>query len=253
MKPPDYLNPEAQFIKGDIRNESDVKKSLKILMSFSISQQWWGVGQSMYQIERYTGVNTYGTAIMLDAVVNGKYNLEKIIVASSMSIYGEGTYACRDCDIVYPRLRNVEQMEKGDWEMNCPSCGKKVKPLPTGEEKPLYPTSVYAINKRDHEELCLSVGRAYNIPAVALRFFNTYGTRQSLSNPYTGVAAIFLSRIKTANRLSSSRMAGRYEISYQFMTLSVLACWPWRKVRLIMKYSTLAADNLFLSMTSHRY
>jgi dTDP-L-rhamnose 4-epimerase len=116
-----------------------------------------------------------------------------------MSIYGEGSYECGTCGMVYPELRSEDQMKKKDWEMKCPHCGKQVKPIPTKESKPLKPTSVYAVSKRDQEELSLSVGRAYGIPTVALRYFNVYGPRQSLSNPYTGVCAIFSSRIKNSN------------------------------------------------------
>jgi dTDP-L-rhamnose 4-epimerase len=129
-------------------------------------------------------------------MINGGYKIEKLIVASSMSIYGEGTYKCGRCGIVYPKLRSEEQLREGKWDLPCPKCDGVTKPMPTDEDKPLYPTSVYAVSKRDQEEICLSVGRAYGIPTVALRFFNVYGPRQSLSNPYTGVCAIFLSRIK---------------------------------------------------------
>jgi dTDP-L-rhamnose 4-epimerase len=112
-----------------------------------------------------------------------------------MSIYGEGKYKCDDCGVVYPKLRTEDQLKSRDWEMKCPSCGRDVASLATDEDKPLHPTSIYAITKRDHEEMFLSTGLAYGIPAVALRFFNTYGPRQALSNPYTGVMAIFSGRL----------------------------------------------------------
>ena len=116
-----------------------------------------------------------------------------------MSIYGEGQYRCPTHGVVYPKLRPLKQLQERDWEMHCPHCGALASPEPTSEEKPLYPTSIYAITKRDHEEMFLSVGRAYNIPTVALRYFNVYGTRQALSNPYTGVAAIFSGRLLNGN------------------------------------------------------
>jgi dTDP-L-rhamnose 4-epimerase len=121
--------------------------------------------------------------------------VRKVIVASSMSIYGEGKYECPDCGPVYPRLRSEAQLKARDWEMKCPHCGRDARPVPTDEDKPLYPTSIYAVTKRDHEEMFLCTGLAYGIPAVALRFFNTYGPRQALSNPYTGVMAIFSGRL----------------------------------------------------------
>ncbi len=158
-----------------------------------------GVGQSMYQIEKYMDVNTMGTAKLLDILANEEHDVKKLIVASSMSIYGEGKYECSECGILYPPLRTNEQLKKREWEMKCPSCGRVVKPVPTDEGKPLQPTSIYAISKKDQEEMCLAVGRAYGIPTVALRYFNIYGPRQALSNPYTGVCAIFSSRIKNNN------------------------------------------------------
>lgn len=194
---PSYLNPEAEFIKGDVRAEDDLARALKgIEVAFHYAAMV-GVGQSMYQIHRYTEVNTAGTAKLLEAIVNKARGLEKLVVASSMSVYGEGSYKCGSCGVVYPRERSEPQLETAKWELVCPQCGKPAKPVPTDEDKPLHPTSVYAITKRDQEEICLSVGRAYGIPTVALRFFNTYGPRQSLSNPYTGVCAIFLSRVKS--------------------------------------------------------
>ena len=194
---PSYLNPEAEFIKGDIRSEDDLSRALKNVEVVFHYVAMVGVGQSMYQIHKYTEVNTCGTAKLLEILVNRARSIEKLIIASSMSIYGEGAYRCKGCGMVYPKLRSETQLEAAEWELSCPKCGGIAEPVPTGEDKPLYPTSVYAVSKRDQEEMCLAVGRAYGIPTVALRFFNTYGSRQSLSNPYTGVCAIFLSRIKS--------------------------------------------------------
>ena len=192
---PEYISRDIEFIKRDIRNKDEVKKALKNIEIIFHQAAAVGVGQSMYQIEKYMEVNTLGTARLLDILVNEKHKVEKLIVASSMSVYGEGEYVCSKCGSVYPNLRSLQQLKDRKWEMHCPICNRDVKPVPTKEEKPLYPTSVYAISKRDQEELCLNVGRAYAIPTVILRYFNTYGPRQALSNPYTGIAAIFSSRI----------------------------------------------------------
>lgn len=154
----------------------------------------------MYQVERFMDVNTLGMAKLLDILISREHDVKKLIVASSMSIYWEGAYLCDDCGIVYPSCRAERQCMNDDWEMKCPVCGKEVRACPTNEKKPLEPSSVYAISKRDQEELCLSVGRTYGLPTVALRYFNVYGPRQSLSNPYTGVCAIFSSRIKKNNQ-----------------------------------------------------
>jgi dTDP-L-rhamnose 4-epimerase len=153
-----------------------------------------GVGQSMYEISRYMGANTMGTAHLLEFLAQGKHTVRRLIVASSMSIYGEGLYRTPSGQAVFPGVRTSRTLEARRWDEFGVS-GERLMPGPTPEDKPLEPTSIYAISKRDQEEMCLSVGRAYGIPTVALRFFNVYGPRQSLSNPYTGVAAIFAGRI----------------------------------------------------------
>ncbi|HSJ57539.1 MAG TPA: NAD-dependent epimerase/dehydratase family protein [Anaerolineae bacterium] len=192
---PDYLNRGAEFVRGDMRDRDRLASALEgIDVVFHLAAVV-GVGQSMYQIQYYTDMNTMGGATLLDVVANTQHNVRKMVVASSMSIYGEGKYECAEHGLVYPKLRSNAQLEARDWEMKCPYCKRDVVAVPTDEEKPLYPTSIYAITKRDHEEMFLSTGMAYGIPAVALRFFNTYGPRQALSNPYTGVMAIFSGRL----------------------------------------------------------
>jgi len=195
QKKPDYLNPDAEFIQGDILDTDTVKKALKDIEIVYHLAAAVGVSQSMYEIRAYTECNSLGGASLLEEIVSGKNNVEKVVVASSMSIYGEGQYECGDCGKIAPRLRPIEQLRAREWEMKCPSCSSTVKPIPTNEDKPLNPTSVYAITKRDHEEMYLNVCISFDIPCVALRYFNIYGSRQALSNPYTGVAAIFSSRI----------------------------------------------------------
>jgi dTDP-L-rhamnose 4-epimerase len=195
----DYLNPKAQYLFEDIRDENVLAKTLEGVKLIFHEAAVVGVGQSMYQVKKYVDVNTMATAKLLDILVNKEHDVKKLIVASSMSIYGEGAYECDDCGIMYPELRTEEQLKQREWEMKCPKCGKNLKPIQTREDKPLHPTSIYAITKRDQEEMCLTVGRAYGIPTVALRYFNIYGPRQSLNNPYTGVCAIFSSRIKSNN------------------------------------------------------
>jgi len=196
---PSYLNKHAQYLFKDIRDQNSLSKALKDReIVFHLASQV-GVGQSMYEVSKYVSHNEYGTAVLLDRIVNTKNKVKKILVASSMSIYGEGAYRCSKCGVVYPGLRSVDKIKKKDWQVYCDSCRKKLIPIPTPEIKPLNPVSVYSINKRSQEELCLSIGRAYKIPTVALRYFNAFGPRQSLSNPYTGVGAIFLSRVKNDN------------------------------------------------------
>ena len=192
---PAYLNPDAEFVKGDVRDRDALARALQgVDVVFHLAAAV-GVGQSMYQIQYYTEANTLGGAVLLDLLASGRHSVRKIVAASSMSIYGEGKYWCEDHEVVNPKLRTEAQLKARDWEMKCPHCGQDVQALPTDEEKPLFPTSIYAITKRDHEEMFLTTGLAYGIPAVALRFFNTYGPRQALSNPYTGVMAIFSGRL----------------------------------------------------------
>lgn len=193
---PDYLSPNVELIKGDVRDRKLLAETLAdvdIIFHFAAAV---GVGQSMYEISRYMSVNTQGTAELLQTLLDNKLRPEKLIVASSMSIYGEGQYICSDCgQAAYPPVRSVEQLRHAQWELHCPLCSGLLRPEPTKEDKPSELNSVYALAKRDQEELCLIYGRTYEIPVTALRFFNIYGTRQALSNPYTGVAAIFASRL----------------------------------------------------------
>ena len=192
---PGYLNPAAELVEGDVRDRSALKGALDGVGVVFHHAAAVGVGQSMYEIHRYVEANTLGGATLLDILANERHEVKKLIVASSMSIYGEGKYECDACGVGYPQLRSEEQLEARQWEMRCPSCAGEMRPLPTDESKPLHPSSIYAVTKRDHEEMFLCCGRAYGIPAVALRYFNVYGPRQALSNPYTGVAAIFSSRL----------------------------------------------------------
>lgn len=195
-KIPDYLNPGAEYIFGDIRDEEILRRVIADVDVIFHQAAAIGVGQSMYEIKKYTDINIMGTAKLLDVLVNENHHVSKLIVASSMSIYGEGAYRCDDCGVVYPRLRASEQLKNKDWEVKCPRCQRPAERMATSEDKPSFPTSVYAITKRDQEEMCLIIGKAYGLPTVALRYFNVYGPRQSLNNPYTGVAAIFSSRVK---------------------------------------------------------
>ena len=192
---PRYVSKEADFIRGNVNDVDVLRRALKDVSVIIHDAAEVGVGQSMYEIVRYVAGNTVATAVLLELLANEPHQVQKMIVASSMSIYGEGAYCCPCDGTVYPRLRPSDQLERREWRMRCPHCAEEVQPIPTPEDKPLFPTSVYAITKLDQELLCLAVGAAYDIPVVALRYFNTYGPRQSLSNPYTGAAAIFASRL----------------------------------------------------------
>lgn len=190
------LPEDVEFIYGDVRNADILRRALEdVEIVFHFAAQT-GVGQSMYKIKEYIDCNVGGTAQLLDILAAERGSVKRIVLASSRAVYGEGKSLCPLCGPVYPDLRKEEQLAAGEWEVKCPSCGHTAEPMPTDEDKPLRPGSVYAISKRDQEELCICVGRAYNIPVVALRFFNVYGAGQSLINPYTGIISIFASRIK---------------------------------------------------------
>ena len=192
---PLHLNPAAEFFRGDVCDAETVTRALDGVDAVYHEAAEVGVGQSMYEIQTYVRANDLGTAVLLEALSERRKQIRKLIVASSMSIYGEGTYVCPTCGIKHPQLRSAAQLRDRQWEFTCSKCGSELRPLPTNEDKPLFPTSVYAITKQDQEQYCLVVGRAYGIPTVALRYFNVYGTRQALSNPYTGICAIFSSRL----------------------------------------------------------
>ena len=192
---PNYFNKKAEFIKGDVTKREDWTKALKGIDAVFHFASAVGVGQSMYEIEHYVKVNSLGTAIFLDILANSKHSIKKMIVAASMSSYGEGSYRCKSCGIIRPQLRPQSQLLRGDWEVHCPACNKYPKPIPTDEGAKQNSNSIYAIGKKNQEEMIINIGQAYDIPAVAMRYFNVYGTRQSLSNPYNGVVAIFMSRI----------------------------------------------------------
>lgn len=188
---PEYLNPDAEFILGDVRDREAVEKALVQVDSVVHLAAKVGVGQSMYEIKEYTDVNNVGTAVLLEALIDNP--VKKLVVASSMSIYGEGLYKNEKGEQVLAAQRQLEDFKNKQWELY--DHGEKLSPIPTPEEKVPNLSSVYALSKYDQEKLCLITGAAYKIPTVALRFFNVYGTRQALSNPYTGVLAIFASRL----------------------------------------------------------
>ena len=193
---PEYLDPEVELVVGDVRDRRAVDRALDGVDAVYHLAAAVGVGQSMYEIAAYTSVNNMGTAVLLEAMAERakRRPFSRLVVASSMSLYGEGLYRAPDGTLVSDAERPREQLVAGDWETRDRR-GRVLEPLPTPETKRPSLASVYALSKYDQERLCLMVGAAYGIPAVALRFFNVFGTRQALSNPYTGVLAIFASRL----------------------------------------------------------
>src|SRR5581483_287625 len=189
---PGYLAQEVELVVGDVRDPAAVRRALDGIDSVIHLAARVGVGQSMYELAGYTAENSAGTGVLLEAMLDRPPR--KLVVASSMSIYGEGRYEPAPAA---PRTR--EQLERGKWEPHGTN-GERIAPAPTPEGKQPDLSSVYALTKYDQERLCLIFGEAYALPTVALRFFNVYGTRQALSNPYTGVLAIFASRLLNDKR-----------------------------------------------------
>ena len=192
---PSYANPKATYVRGDVRDRSAFEPLVLASQAVVHFGAAVSVGQSMYQIDRYVDVNTRGTALLLDILVNSRHRVEKVLVASSIGVYGEGAYECATHGAVAPSIRSEQQLATRDWEQRCPHCRAPVRSIPTPEDKTLYRDNIYSMTKYHQEEMVLLIGKTYGIPSVAPRFFNVYGPRQSLSNPYAGVAAIWLSRL----------------------------------------------------------
>ena len=190
---PGYLHEDVELVRGDVRDPSAVRRALQGVDAVFHFAAAVGVGQSMYEIERYTDVNNRGTAVLLEALMAAP--VSRLVVASSMGVYGEGMYVDAAGRAVTPAAREPDHLLRGDWELHGDD-GQVLSPLPTPESMPASPLSIYALSKLDQERMCLLIGQAYAIPTVALRFFNVYGPRQALSNPYTGVLAIFAGRYR---------------------------------------------------------
>jgi dTDP-L-rhamnose 4-epimerase len=184
---PDYLGSEVELLVGDVRDPEAVARALDGVDAVVHLAARVGVGQSMYELAEYTAVNSLGTAVLLEGFV--RRPVERLLLASSMSVYGEGLYRAADGTLVEGLERPRAQLERGEWEL------RGLEPVPTPEIKLPALASVYALTKYGQERLCLMFGSSYGIPTTALRLFNTYGPRQALSNPYTGVLAIFASRL----------------------------------------------------------
>jgi dTDP-L-rhamnose 4-epimerase len=194
-KLPKYLNEKTRFVKTSVTNYNDLKDLVKNCEVIFHLGAVVGVGQSMYQIRKYIFNNILGTANLLDILVNCEHSVEKLIIASSNTVYGEGKANCSHCGIVFPLLRNENQLNNKEWENKCPDCGLEIKPVLTDENYPFNSSSIYALSKQSQEQMGLLIGKTYGLNTTVLRFFLVYGPRQALSNPYTGVCSIFSTRL----------------------------------------------------------
>ena len=199
--PPSYLNPAAELRVGDVRNEHAVRAAADGVDAVVHCAAAVGVGQSAYEVKRYVDTNVGGTANLLQAIIDGRRRLHRLVIFASMTGYGEGVYRRpSDGARMRVRIRTQEDIEKHGWEPACPETGETLVPYPSDEDAALTALNVYALTKRYQEELALSTGRTFDIPVACFRLFNVYGPRQSLSNPYTGVLSIFLSRLLNGER-----------------------------------------------------
>jgi dTDP-L-rhamnose 4-epimerase len=194
---PDYLDPRVEVVVGDVTDRDVLLRALQGVDAVYHFAAAVGVGQSMYEVAHYTRVNNLGTAVLLEALIARP--VERLVIASSMSLYGEGLYRTGGGEVRVAGERSLDQLRRGDWELHDED-GSVLQPAATPESKPPALASVYALSKFDQERMALMIGRAYQLPVVALRFFNAYGPRQALSNPYTGVLAIFAARLLNDNR-----------------------------------------------------
>jgi dTDP-L-rhamnose 4-epimerase len=190
-----FLSTEAELVRRDLRDREAVDRALHDVDVVYHQGGMVGNGQSMVEVRRYVDVNSAGTATLLEAMAARRGDLRKLVVASSMVVYGDGAYACPKHAVLPFASRPRDRLRRRQWEPICPRCRAEVTPVATSESQPLRPGSTYGITKRDQEELCLVLGRAYQIPTIALRYLCTYGSRQALGNPYTGVAAIWANRL----------------------------------------------------------
>ncbi len=192
---PAYLSAEAERMQGDVRDREGLRRALDGVDAVFHLAALVGVGQSMVEVERYVDVNLRGTGVLLDILANERHQVKKLVVPGSVAAYGDGRARCPGCGVVFPEPRSTAQLQAQQWETTCPQCGGAVTPLPSTEDDPVRPASVYALTKYGQEQMCLSVGRTLGIPTVALRYFNVYGPRQSPLNPYTGVVTIFAQQL----------------------------------------------------------
>jgi dTDP-L-rhamnose 4-epimerase len=188
---PDYVDSRAEFVKGDVR---DRQAWLTALDGMDAVIHLAAYQDYLPDFSTFFDVNCVGTALLYELIVDNNLPVRKVVVASSQAVYGEGSYACRGHGTQYPGPRTLEQLERGQWDVTCPVCGRVMECQPTGEEK-ANPHNQYAISKYAQELICLRLGERYQIPTVAMRYSITQGPRQSPHNAYSGILRIFTTRL----------------------------------------------------------
>src|SRR5881275_3298520 len=189
---PAWINRDAEFVHGDLRDRATIENALS---DVDIVFHQAAYGGYMPEMAKYVQVNSFGTAQMLEVIREKNFPIKKVIVASSQAVYSEGAGECPKHGLVFPRVRPVEQLQRGDWSVRCPICNEPTRSVPTPEHAPVGGETVYGLTKVDQERLVLLWRKQVGVPTVALRYSCTYGPRQSIFNPYTGVIAIFCTRL----------------------------------------------------------
>jgi len=195
-----FLSKEAELLRGDLRDREVVDRALDGVELVFHTGGIVGNGQSMHDARRYLDINAVGTATLMEALIARRGQVRRLVHSSSMVVYGDGTYRCPRHGIGAAAVRPLERLRRQQWEPVCDRCGEELSPEPTAEEHALRPTSPYGISKRDQEELVTVLGRAHGVPALSLRYLNVYGSRQAMSNPYTGVAALLINQLLNGRR-----------------------------------------------------
>lgn len=189
---PVWINSKAKFIQGNVLNDANIRQALEGVQFVFHQAAFGGFTE---KISKYIDVNVTGTARIFEQIATGKFPVKKVIVASSQAVYAEGAYVCSRHHQQFPEVRPLEDLQRKHWEPRCPECGEPLKPVLTSEEKRKDAETPYALSKELEERTALGAGKQFGIPVVALRYGVTYGPRQSLFNPYTGVVSIFSTRI----------------------------------------------------------
>lgn len=196
------IKDKVTFILGDIREKGVWERALEGVSTVVHLAAETGTGQSMYEVEKYVSVNSVGTSILLDMVTSKKYKIKKIVLASSRAVYGEGKYFCSEHGTVFPKTRELQDLDSGDYNCKCPTCNFKVEYLPTDEDAQINPVSIYGVTKYNQEQLLSIISKPLGIDTFILRFQNVYGPGQSLKNPYTGILSIFSSLLLNKQRIN---------------------------------------------------
>ena len=189
---PDYIDPAAEWIHGDLRDPGVAERAVRGMTAVCHQAAMVGMGVDLGDLPDYVGHNDLGTAQLLRALAARRFD-GRLVLASSMVVYGEGRYACAEHGVVAPAPRAPEDLDAGRFDPNCPRCGRPLEPRTVAEDAPLEPRSVYAATKLAQEHLCNVFSRATGVPVTALRYHNVYGPRMPRDTPYAGVASIFRS------------------------------------------------------------